>query len=241
MTQRSLAAEAGRLIRTTREARGLSQARLAARAGITQQRLSKLEQGIVDPRLADLERLFAGLRLRLRLETAPVAALAAEEDDLLLGVPEQERLDGVFFLCRFLDRFADVPHLVGGRMAALAHGLPVRARRLDLLVTHAERASLAEAIRRFSAVRWNERSQDFSGYLPPERPNPMRWLVSGIWELRVGLYDQLPGPVVTWLGDWELPVPPLPWLEANDPDIADLHGRLRALDWCQPAGWPGGG
>lgn len=240
VSRRSLAADAGRLLRTTREVRGLSQARLAGRAGISQQRLSKLERGVADPRLGDLERLFAGLRLRPRLEVAPAAA-AAEDPDLLLDVPEEERLEGVAFHCRFLDRFGDVPHVVGGRLAALAHGLPVRVHRLDLLVTHDDRPLLARALRRFSVVRWSERWQEFCDQVPPERPGPMRWLISGIWELRVALVDDLPDRVAARLGDRELRVPSFPWLETNDSDVADLRDRLTALGRHQPGGWPGAG
>lgn len=75
----------------------------------------------------------------------------------------------------------------------------------------------------------------------------MRWQVSGTWELRVTLVDELPDRVIAAVDDRELPVPPYPWLEANDPDVADLRDRLRGLGWALPAdrtlpaGWPGAG
>jgi transcriptional regulator with XRE-family HTH domain len=220
MGRRSLAADAGRLLRTVREARGLSQARLAERAGISQQRLSKLERGAADPRLGDLECLFAGMRLQLRLETVPESVAMVADPDLLLREPEEERLASVAFQLRLLAKLQDVPHVLGGRLAAFAHGLPIRVHRIDVMVAHDDRPRFALALRRFGAVRWSERWQEFRDHSPAERPGPMRWLISGLWELRV---------------------PPLPWLEANDPDVAELRGRLSRAGWVAPAGWPGGG
>lgn len=240
MSPHDLVAEAGQLLRSTREARRLSQARLAERVGISQQRLSKLERGAVDPRLGDLARLFAGLQLRLRIETAPPPEGPTADPDLLLDRPEEERLDGVFFLCRQLRKFEDVPHAVVGRLAAVAHGLPVLALRIDLLVAHQDRPQLSESIGRLGAVRWNERWQEFRDHLPAGRPGPMRWLLSDTWELRVTLVDELPDRIVSRLCDQELWLPPLPWLLASDPDLADLLERLRRQGWHRPAGWPAG-
>lgn len=221
------------MLRTTRETRGLSQARLADRTEITQQRLSKLELGAIDPRLGELQRLFGGLGLRLRFEAVPRGSEADEDPDLLLRDPEDERLAGVFGHCRLLGKLSDVPHVVGGRLAAMAHGMPVRVQRIDLIVARDDLELFAEAMSRFSTQRWSERWQAFCSELPARRPGPMRWLLSGVWELRVAVADDLPERVETRLGKHELWVPVLPWLLANDPDIADLLTRLRA------AGWPG--
>lgn len=227
MDSHRLVVEAGQLLRTTREARGLSQSRLAARAGISQQRLSKLERGTIDPRLGDLARLFAELQLRLRIETASPLAAPEPDPDLLLDLSGEERLAEVRSLCLLLRKLDDLPHAVAGRLAAVAHGLPVRAVRIDLLVRHADRPQLAECVGRFSAIRWNERWQEFRDHQPADRPGPMRWLLSGAWELRVTLVDELPDRVVARLSDRELPVPPLPWLVGTDPDLADLLERLK--------------
>jgi transcriptional regulator with XRE-family HTH domain len=228
------------LLRTVREGRGLSQARLAQRVGGSQQWLSQVERGVRNPTLSDLERFFGGLGLRLRFEAVPRASEVDEDPDLLLRGPEDERLAGVFGHCRLLGRLSDVPHVVGGRLAAMAHGMPVRVQRIDLIVARDDLELFAEAMPRFSTQRWSERWQAFCSELPARRPGPMRWLISGIWELRVAVADDLPERLATRLGEHELWVPSLPWLLVNDPDVADLLARLRAAGWHRPAGWPAG-
>jgi hypothetical protein len=185
----------------------------------------------VNPTLADLERFFGALGLRLRFEVVPAVAAVVEDPDLALDLTGEDRHGMVSGLGYLLGRLTGVPLLVGGRLAALAHGLPVRVRRLDLVMTHDDRPLLGEAMRRFSAVRWNERWQEFRDLVPADRPGPLRWLVGGQTELRVGLVDELPDRVDIRLEDLDLAVPPLPWLAAHDPDIADLATRLRAVGW----------
>ncbi|QSB14472.1 helix-turn-helix transcriptional regulator [Natronosporangium hydrolyticum] len=131
MTRRTLQGDVGQLLRTVRERRGLSQSRLAARVGTSQQRLSQVERGVANPTLGDLERLFDGLGQRLRV--------------------------------------AAVPH--------------------------------AEAVR----------------------------------EVRVRLLDRLPAAVVIRLGDHQLRVPPMSWLTAHDPDLAELLARLTRAGWAGSA------
>jgi transcriptional regulator with XRE-family HTH domain len=238
---RNLAAEVGQLLRTTREMRGLSQSRLATRAGISQQRLSMMERGSVDARLGDLQRLFGGMGLRLRMEAVPLASGAVDDPELVVGVPSDERAGTVGSYCHLLGKLQDVPHVVGGRLAAFAHGLPVRVRRLDLLVANDDRELFTHALYRFSTQRWSERWQAFCNDAPPDRPGPMRWQISGVWELRVALVDDLPERVTVELAGRQLWVPPLPWLVGNDPDVADLLGRLTAAGWTRPAGLPAEG
>ena len=132
----------------------MSQARLAELAGVSQQRVSNLERGIVDARLRDLERLFGGLRLRLRVEAVPREANAREDPELVVGIPEEDRVDTVGSFCHLLDKLQDVPHLVGGRLAAFALGLPVRVRRLDVLVAEEDREVFTGSLRRCSTQRW---------------------------------------------------------------------------------------
>jgi transcriptional regulator with XRE-family HTH domain len=230
-SRRGLVQEAGQLLRTTRQLRRLSQARLAQRAGTSQQWLSQVERGAVNPTLDDLERFFRALRLRLRLETVDLAEDAATDPDLAFDLTEEDRcvmLSGIGYL---LGRLADTPHLVGGRLAAFAHGLPVRVHRLDLIVTHDERSQFARGFARLNAVRWNDRWQEYRDHLPADRPGPMRWFVGSAWELRVALVHELPAPVRVRLDDLDLKAPPLPWLLDHDPDVAGLASRLRAVGW----------
>lgn len=229
------AREAGTLLRNLRERRGLSQARLAERAGGSQQWLSRVERGTLNPTLADLERFFGALGMRLRIEAVPTSAAAYEDPELTPDLAEAVEEVGASGYGYLLGKLADVPLLVGGRLAAVAHGLPVRVRRLDLIVAEDDRPAFADGLRRFGVLRWNERWQEFCDHLPADRPGPLRWLVGSRWEMRVALVEQLPARLALEVGDLPLPVPPLPWLTTHDPDVADLLGRLERLGW-QPAG-----
>ena len=64
----------GRAVRDRRLALGLSQVELAARAGMTQPALSRLEAGGVVPTIPLLERLTEALDAELIVEIAPHAA-----------------------------------------------------------------------------------------------------------------------------------------------------------------------
>ncbi len=232
MSRQDPAGEIGRVLRLTRERKGLSQARLAARVGASQQWLSKLERGTANPTLADVERFFTGLGLRLRVETVPLAESATDPDPAP-DLDDDERdamVSGYGYLLR---RLHDVPCLVGGRLAALAHGLPVQVDRLDLIVAHQDRNTFAEALKRCEALRWSERWREFCDLVPADQPGPMRWRVAGLWELRVALVDELPPAVRLTLGDLELVTPPLPWLADHDPDLAGLLSRLEAVGWSR--------
>ena len=64
----------GQAVRERRVAMGLSQVDLAARAGMTQPALSRLEAGGVVPTIPLLERISAALNAELIVEIAPHAA-----------------------------------------------------------------------------------------------------------------------------------------------------------------------
>jgi ribosome-binding protein aMBF1 (putative translation factor) len=64
----------GQAVRERRLAMGLSQVELAARAGMTQPALSRLEAGGVVPTIPLLERISAALDAELIVEIAPPAA-----------------------------------------------------------------------------------------------------------------------------------------------------------------------
>lgn len=232
MTRQELAGEIGRVLRLARERKGVSQARLAARVGTSQQWLSKLERGTANPTLADVERFFTGLGLRLRVEAVPLVE-SATDPDLALDLDDDERDAMVSGYGHILRKLHDVPCLVGGRLAALAHGLPVRVHRLDLILAHRDRRTFAGALTRCEVLRWSERWHEFCDLVPADQPGPMRWLVAGLWELRVALVDELPPAVRLSLGDLELAAPPLPWLTDHDPDLAGLLSRLQAVGWSR--------
>jgi transcriptional regulator with XRE-family HTH domain len=61
----------GRAVRERRQSLGLSQVELAARAGMTQPALSRLEAGVVVPTIPLLERISGALEADLIVEVAP--------------------------------------------------------------------------------------------------------------------------------------------------------------------------
>ena len=64
--------EPGRIIRERRLAHGLSQARLALRAGTTQTAVSRLERGELSPTVATLQRLLLVLGETAELHVRPL-------------------------------------------------------------------------------------------------------------------------------------------------------------------------
>ncbi len=64
--------DTGELIRNARERHGLSQRRLALRAGTDQAAISRIERGETSPTIETLERLLAAMGERLSLRPEPL-------------------------------------------------------------------------------------------------------------------------------------------------------------------------
>lgn len=70
--ERSLRASLARALRQARHAHGLTQRALAARAGVGEKYLSRIERGLVTPSVLVVSRLAAALKLRVEdLVAAP--------------------------------------------------------------------------------------------------------------------------------------------------------------------------
>ncbi|MGI8557434.1 MAG: helix-turn-helix domain-containing protein [Solirubrobacteraceae bacterium] len=67
---------AGALVRAARRSQGLSQRRLALRAGTSQDAISRIERGVESPTVERLERLMHALGERVEIRTCPLAAPA---------------------------------------------------------------------------------------------------------------------------------------------------------------------
>jgi transcriptional regulator with XRE-family HTH domain len=80
--------DAGSLLREARARRGISQRRLALRAGTSQDAISRIERGVESPTLERLEGLLMALGERLQLMTTPMYEITAGENRLT----PQERL-----------------------------------------------------------------------------------------------------------------------------------------------------
>ena len=109
--------DGGAVIRAARERAGVSQRGLAVRAGTSQGYVSQVERGEVSPSIEAVGRLLACLGLAGRIETEPLAVVAAPagENDLRPG-PMLAALAG-----------RDVDLVLVGALAARVHGFDVAA------------------------------------------------------------------------------------------------------------------
>jgi transcriptional regulator with XRE-family HTH domain len=248
MSDERIAGAVGRLLQASRAKARMSQQRLAERAETSQQWVSRVERGTVDLRLTDAQRLFAAVGARLVVRTAEPVEGEARDPDLFSadelaaggssdsGSSDSGSSDGgrdavvaaaIGGYLRVFRVFAAVPYVVGGRIAALAQGMPVRPYRLDLIIGAADVAAARAALGRMSVLRWSDRLQDFCGYdIDVGRPGERRWRIAGLAELAIDVLPERPVPVTVVVGGRALPVVPLTTLVRDDPDIAELDQRL---------------
>lgn len=79
-------------LRTARSAAGLTQRELAARTGVAQPTIARIERGLADPRLATINRLFAACGWTLTPEPRAGAGVDRSQIRALLRVTPIERL-----------------------------------------------------------------------------------------------------------------------------------------------------
>jgi transcriptional regulator with XRE-family HTH domain len=105
---------AGGLLTSARVRVGLSQRELAARAGVAQSTIARIESGHADPAFSTLERLLAAadLEMRIHLESADDHDSMLDAIDRLRSPGERERVAAGHR--RNVERFAE-----GGRRAGL--------------------------------------------------------------------------------------------------------------------------
>ncbi|MGW4462918.1 helix-turn-helix domain-containing protein [Micromonospora sp. NPDC004704] len=233
MSNRPLAGQLGHLLRTEREAAGLTQARLAVRAGVSQQSLSRFESGRLAPTTTVVERLFDALGKQLRLE---VEERDADLDAAIDAISEYEGIESDHVeMClddlNMMHRRAPdgLVYLIDGRLAAVLQGVPIRPTRVEVAIAEDDLPRLDDWIYAIpNCRRWVERWRDFSGYdISPLRPGPLRW-ASTSGELCVRLLPRLPDAVPIRSRDRELAVRPLVEVERDDPQIARIAARVRA-------------
>lgn len=83
---------AGRMLRHSRKRAGLTQRALAAKVGIPQETIARIESGRVDPRVGTLDRLLEGCGFGL--EHGPRLGIGIDRTHInaLLDLPPSERL-----------------------------------------------------------------------------------------------------------------------------------------------------
>jgi transcriptional regulator with XRE-family HTH domain len=229
----------GRLLQARRVRARLTQGVLADRAGKTQQWVSRVERGEVDLRLSDVETLLAATGARLVVQAASGAA-AADDPDLVAEADMLGELEAFAGLYAYVwRRFAAVPYFVGGRLAALAQGLPVRPQWVDLLVAEPDLAAANAAMTWLNATRWSDVNQDYTIYdLDLEAAFPRRFLMRSGLQLRIDVVPEAPPGIGVRVGELILRVVPLVRLVADDADVSELAGRLAGveLDRTKPDG-----
>ncbi|MEV4411195.1 helix-turn-helix transcriptional regulator [Catellatospora sp. NPDC049609] len=229
-----LAWQLGLLLQTARARSGISQAQLAERAGLPKQQVSRFEQGRRAVTSTLVDRLFGELGLRVRVEVeAAGAGLGAEIEKVRADLAVRQNM--LFANLRLLNarhqpRFG---HLLDGEGAALLQGVPVAARRIDLLVAEAEVDALAEWITSVGLRRYDERWGELGWSDPdPRLPGPLRW-GNGLVEVAVRLVGELPPPVLVTIPGFgageehRAAVRALPEVEADFPAVARVLRRLR--------------
>ncbi|MEV7228900.1 helix-turn-helix transcriptional regulator [Polymorphospora sp. NPDC051019] len=220
----------GQLLRLERERARLSQRALAARAGTSQQCVSRFETGFHAPTTAVVERLFEALGCQVR---ADVEALDADLDESI-AVARRERDDDIRFMLGNLGSLlrwsGGLDYVIDGELAAALQGVPVRVTRADVAVAAADLPRLTDWIFTLpNCERWNERWRDFVGAdRDPNRPGPLRWWTP-LAELRVRLLETWPTPVPVVAGAEEVPVRPLLDVLRDDPQLDRVARRARVL------------
>ncbi|GAA1638321.1 helix-turn-helix domain-containing protein [Catellatospora bangladeshensis] len=225
----------GSLLQHERVRRGMSQEQLAARSGVPRQQITRFEGGrrAVTSTLAD--RLFGelGLQLRVAVEAAG-SGLDAEIEKVRAGLSGRQSMvlaDLRLLSTRHRPGFA---YLLDGEGAALLQGVPVAARRLDLLVAEVEVDALAEWILRVGLRRYDERWRELGWGDPDPRTAGPLWWGNGLVELAVRLVAELPPPVLVTVPGFgageehRAAVRALPEVEADFPAVARVLSRLRA-------------
>lgn len=107
---------AGRMVRYARRRAGLTQRELAAKAGIPQETIARIEKGRVDPRVGTLDRLLEAAQFGLEVMPRLGIGIDRSQIDALLALAPEQRLeialanDGHFVeLRRSIRRVAEPP------------------------------------------------------------------------------------------------------------------------------------
>lgn len=83
----------GRVLRTARQRAGLTQRELAARTGVAQPTIARIETGTADPRITTVVRLLTMCGQELRSRPTPGAGIDRTQLAPLLRLTPRERLE----------------------------------------------------------------------------------------------------------------------------------------------------
>lgn len=221
-----LAQRIGQLLRLERERRFLTQAAVAARAGMSQGFISRLERGTREPTTAVVQRAFAALGQQLVLDVEPLDAQVDAQIVAGRALTTVERVDTLARYLPVLHRMGDLPYRLDGPLAAFLHGVPIRVDGLDVAVAQADIDGVATWLASLPCLRrWVDKQREFQAdRTDPRYPGPMRWSTP-LGEIRVRLLAGLPTPVTIRLGSLDHPVLPLVDVLATSAVVARVVRR----------------
>ncbi|MFI2709876.1 helix-turn-helix domain-containing protein [Micromonospora sp. NPDC018662] len=242
MTESRLVQQIAHALRHERERAGLTQQALAARAGLSQAAIARIERGDRLPSLTTAERLLTALDRQLRIEVEPLDSHLDATLDEMSGVDLVERLEDLG-LDRLVAALGDLPYVLAGSTAALLQGAPIPVDAVEIAVRWQDSPRFTAFLERARAQRWNARWEQWGGVHPePEEPGEHRWSTRH-GELRARMVDELPEPIRVRLGTRTYPVEPLVEVEVTDRRAAELlrrhRQRLAAGTGDQPDGSAG--
>ncbi len=218
----------GARLREERQLRGLTQTRLAGRAGVSQGELARIERGDRAGRLRTVERLFAELGLQLAIAVEPLDAHLDAELERLADIPVTDRIEELR-LDRLLDSLGGLPLIFDGPTAALLQGAALPSDHVHLIVSWGEAARFTQWLEGHYGRRWHEAWQEY-GYVPldPRGPGAHRWLTLH-GEVVVRFVDELPAALEVRHRERSYPVVPLADIVLDDARTADLLDRHQAI------------
>ncbi|HEU4422460.1 MAG TPA: helix-turn-helix domain-containing protein [Pilimelia sp.] len=163
MTDGRLTALLGATVRRQRELHRLTQQQLAARSGVSQGAIARIERGQRAASLHTVERLLAALGAQLTVGVEPLDAHIDAAIAELATTPFEDRIAETD-IDRVMDRLGDLPYVFDGPTAALLQGAPVPAEAVDLALAWQDVDAFTEWLTANYGQRWNAPWQQF-GYL----------------------------------------------------------------------------
>ncbi|MCZ7435420.1 helix-turn-helix transcriptional regulator [Micromonospora sp. WMMC241] len=226
MTESRLVRQIAHALRHERERAGLTQQALAARAGLSQAAIARIERGDRLPSLTTAERLLTALDRQLRIEVEPLDSHLDAALDEMSGADLVEQLADLG-LDRLVAALGDLPYVLAGSTAAVLQGAPIPVDAVEIAVRWRDSPAFTAFLERTYAQRWNARWEEWGGVRhEPEEPGEHHWRTRH-GELRARMVEELPEPIEVRFGERTYPVEPLVQVEVTDRRAADLLRRHR--------------
>jgi transcriptional regulator with XRE-family HTH domain len=221
----------GTTLRRRRQSAGLTQDCLAARAGITQPLVSRVERGLYPATLDLIQCLFDALELELHVEATAAHAELDREIAELASLSTTDRLVGSLAMevLQSLRRWGPVPFVVEGALAAALQGAPIPVDDADVAILRTELDSFDRWLEWTAAMPWSEERQEFTYDRPDlRRCRTMRWQ-TGFAVARTRFVDEAPASIDVTFEQETYAVRPLAEVEVVDPHAAALMARWREV------------